>query len=287
MKILLFGHKGMLGSDLMWQLGTKHEITGMDMAEIDIKSAIACKNAINEIGPDIIINAAAYTNVDACEQAKEECFAVNAEAVKNIAEVCGPKNIRIIHFSTDYVFDGKGSEPYKEDHPVSPINVYGESKLAGEQYLQKLSRNYILIRTAWLYGRNGKNFVKTILEKASTTNKLEVVDDQIGSPTYTKDLASAVNLLIDRDITGIFHITNRGSCSWFEFAVKILQTAGVTGVQVVPIKSDKLTRPAKRPNYSVLSIKKLVEMTGKAMQPWQLALQDYLKTTRHQESLNK
>ena len=144
-----------------------------------------CKKAIKENAPDIVINAAAYTDVDGCEKAKDECFTVNAEAVKNIAEACREKNIRIIHFSTDYVFDGNSNEPYKEDCPCNPINVYGASKLAGERYLQKLSDNYILIRTEWLYGKNGKNFVRTILEKAQTSNKLEVVDDQIGSPTYT------------------------------------------------------------------------------------------------------
>jgi dTDP-4-dehydrorhamnose reductase len=277
MKILLLGHKGMLGSDLFLNLAGKHEITGLDKDEIDIASWSECKKAIKEDAPDIVINAAAYTDVDGCEKAKDECFTVNAEAVKNIAEACREKNIRIIHFSTDYVFDGNNNEPYKEDCLCNPINVYGASKLAGEHYLQKLSDNYIIIRTEWLYGKNGKNFVRTILEKAQTINKLEVVDDQIGSPTYTKDLASAVSLLIERNITGIFHITNRGSCSWFQFTEKILQEAGIKGVQVLPIKSGSLRRPAKRPHYSVLSMQKFIQATGKIMQPWQLALQDYLK----------
>ena len=168
-----------------------------------------------------------------------------------------------------------------EDHPCNPINAYGASKLAGERYLQDLAEKYILIRTAWLYGKNGKNFVKTILEKAKAKNKLEVVDDQIGSPTYTKDLAAAVSLLIDRKITGIFHITNRGSCSWYQFALKILKEGGLAELDVTPIKSDKLVRDAVRPAYSVLSMKKFTEATGKIMQPWQLALQDYLKNVKH------
>ena len=260
----------------------KHEIIGLDKDEIDITSMSACEKAIKENAPDIVINAAAYTDVDGCESAKDECFAVNAGAVKNIAESCREKNIRIIHFSTDYVFDGESNEPYKEDHPCNPINVYGASKLAGENYLQSFTNNYIIIRTEWLYGKNGKNFVRTILEKAKTTNKLEVVDDQIGSPTYTRDLAAAVDLLIERNITGIFHITNRGSCSWFQFARKILQEAGITEVQVLPIKSEKLQRQAKRPPYSVLSMQKFIAATGKTMQPWQLALQDYLQDMRYQ-----
>jgi dTDP-4-dehydrorhamnose reductase len=280
MKILLLGHKGMLGSDLLFQLSSKHDVIGLDKDEIDIASALECKKAIEASVPDLVINAAGYTNVDGCEEAKEECHAVNAEAVKNIANACRKKNVRIIHFSTDYVFDGKATTPYKEDNESSPINVYGASKLAGERYLRDLSDNYILIRTAWLYGKNGKNFVRTILEKSETVKQLEVVDDQIGSPTYTRDLAAAVDLLVDRNITGVFHITNRGSCSWFQFAVRILQEAGIKEVKVVPIKSSKLTRPAKRPQYSVLSMQKFIQTTGKTMQPWQLALQDYLKNVQ-------
>jgi len=281
MKILLLGHRGMLGSDLLLNLVGKHEITGLDKDEIDITSLSECEKAIKENAPDIVINAAAYTDVDGCEKAKDECFNVNAEAVKNIAEACREKKIRIIHFSTDYVFDGNSNEPYKEDALCNPINVYGASKLAGERYLQTLSGNYILIRTEWLYGKNGNNFVRTILGKAQTTNKLEVVDDQIGSPTYTKDLVAAVSLLVERNITGIFHITNRGSCSWFQFTEKILQEAGIKGVQVLPIKSGALRRPAKRPHYSVLSMQKFIQTTGKIMQPWQLGLQDYLKDMKY------
>lgn len=280
MKILLLGHKGMLGSDLLAKLSTDHEVVGMDKEEIDIVSASECKAAIKEIEPNIVINAAAYTNVDGCETAKDECFAVNAEAVKNIAEACRNKNIHIIHFSTDYVFDGTARQPYKEDHPYNPINTYGDSKLAGERYLQSLSDNYILIRTAWLYGVKGKNFVQAILDKAKTTNKLTVVDDQTGSPTYSKDLAAAVDILIEKKAKGIFHVTNRGSCSWYQFAVKILRESGLDNIEVTPIKSDQLQRPAKRPSYSVLSMQRFVETTGKTMQPWQLALQDYLESVK-------
>jgi len=279
---LLLGHKGMLGSDLLLKLSAEHEVIGMDKEEIDIVSASECKGAIKETEPDIVINAAAYTNVDGCETAKDECFAVNAEAVKNIAGACRDKNIRIIHFSTDYVFDGTAKQPYREDDQCNPINTYGESKLAGERYLQSLTDNYVLIRTSWLYGIKGKNFVQTILEKVKTTKKLTVVDDQTGSPTYTKDLAAAVDLLIKQNAKGIFHITNRGSCSWFQFAVKILQEAGIHGIDITPIKSDQLHRLAMRPAYSVLSMRKFIQTTGKAVQPWQLGLQDYLESSKLQ-----
>ncbi len=294
MKIMLLGHKGMLGSDLLTKLSGKHDVVGMDKEEIDIVSAEECRNAIREIEPDIVINAAAYTNVDGCETDKEGCFAVNAEAVKNIAEACRDKKIRIIHFSTDYVFDGTAREPYKEDASCNPINVYGESKLAGERCLQSLSDHYLLIRTSWLFGTKGKNFVQSILEKAKAKNfindamakanavpdgpsTISVIDDQIGSPTYTKDLAAAVALLIEKNAQGIFHVTNRGSCTWHQFAVKILKEAGFDNVGVDPIKSADLKRPALRPAYSILSIQKFIQTTGKTTQPWQLALQDYLQ----------
>jgi dTDP-4-dehydrorhamnose reductase len=280
MKILLLGHKGMLGTDLLTRMRLHHDVVGMDKEEIDITSAGECAQAIEDTAPQIVINASAYTNVDGCETAKEECFAVNAEALKNIAMACHRKNIRIIHFSTDYVFNGTGSAPYKEDDDCDPINTYGASKLAGERYLQTLAQNYIIIRTAWLYGANGKNFVRTILEKAKTTPRLTVVDDQLGSPTHTKDLAAAVDILIEKNAQGIFHVTNRGSCSWYQFAVKILQEAGIDDVEVSPIKSDQLARLAKRPAYSVLSMQKFIQITGKATQPWQLALKDYLESVK-------
>ncbi len=280
MKILLLGHKGMLGADLLTQMSLHHDVVGMDQEEIDITCAADCVKSIEETAPQIIINAAAYTNVDGCETAKEECFAVNAEAVKNIATACRSKNIRIIHFSTDYVFNGNGISPYREDENCDPINTYGASKLAGEKYLQSLAQNYIIIRTAWLYGANGKNFVRTILEKAKTTPRLTVVDDQFGSPTHTKDLAAAVDHLIEKNAQGIFHVTNRGSCSWYQFAVKILQEAGMDDVEVSPIKSDQLVRAAKRPPNSVMSMQKFIATTGKAMQPWQLGLKDYMESMR-------
>lgn len=287
----------MLGSDLFLKLSPEHSVVGMDKEEIDIASPVECQNAIEETNPDIIINAAAYTNVDGCETAKEECFAVNAEAVKNIAEACRNKKICIVHFSTDYVFDGTAREPYKEETSCNPINVYGESKLAGENYLRSLSENYLLIRTSWLYGLKGKNFVQTILEKArakdyidetmaranvtaESASTLSVVDDQVGSPTFTKDLAAAVALLIEKNARGIFHITNRGSCSWHQFAVRILLESGYENIKVIPIKSSELQRPALRPAYSILSMQKFVQTTGKTTQPWQLALQDYLKSSR-------
>jgi len=277
MKVLLLGHKGMLGSDLLAQFKYRHEIIGMDQEEINITSASECRKAIDDVQPQLVINAAAFTNVDACETAKEECFGVNAEAVKNIAEACRGKNITVIHYSTDYVFDGNGSRPYLEEDPCNPINTYGASKLAGEQHLNTLTDNFIIIRTAWLYGAHGKNFVQAILDRARSTGKLTVVDDQTGSPTCTRDLAAATELLVDKNARGIFHVTNRGSCTWYDFARKILQEARLEKVELLPMKTGDLQRAAKRPAYSVLGMQKFITTTGKTMQPWQLAFQDYYK----------
>ncbi len=277
MKILLLGHKGMLGSDLASQFKYRHEVIGMDKDEIDITRASECRNAITDVAPQLVINAAAYTNVDGCETAKEECFAVNAEAVKNIAEACRERNIPVVHYSTDYVFDGNGSRPYTEDDPVNPINSYGASKLTGEHYLRQLTDDYLIIRTAWLYGAKGKNFVEAILDRARTTGRLTVVDDQTGSPTCTRDLAAATELLVDKKVRGIFHVTNRGFCTWYDFARKILKEAHLDAVELLPIKTGDLQRAAKRPAYSVLGMQKFVTATGKTMQPWQLAFSDYFQ----------
>ena len=267
----------MLGCDLLAQFKYRHEVVGMDRDEIDITCADECQKAIEDTKPQMVVNAAAFTNVDGCEAAREECFLVNAEAVKNIAEACRDKNIPVIQFSTDYVFDGTGSRPYEEEEPCNPINVYGASKLAGENHLRTITDNYILIRTAWLYGAGGKNFVQAILDKAKATKKLTVVDDQTGSPTCTRDLAAAVELLIDKNARGVFHVTNRGSCTWFEFAKKIVKEARIEGVEILPMKSSELQRAALRPAYSVLGLQKFIAATGKTMQPWQLAFSDYYR----------
>ena len=274
MRILILGHRGMLGSDLFLSLGTSHDVTGKDMDDFDITSPVACHDIISEARPEIIINAAAYTDVDGCESNRQKCFSVNADGIKNVALAC--KGIKVVHFSTDYVFDGRKEMPYVEDDLCHPVNIYGRSKLEGELFLRTFSDNFLLIRTAWLYGINGRNFVKTIAEKASTSKTIDVVDDQIGSPTYTWDLAAAVQLLIEGHHRGFFHVTNSGYCSWYEFAVKILEYTGIKDVEVRPIRSGRLRRPADRPLYSVLSCEKFQKVTGKIMAQWQVALHDYI-----------
>jgi dTDP-4-dehydrorhamnose reductase len=276
MNILVLGYKGMLGSDLMAKFGD-HTLAGKDVDDFDITSAADCRDVIEECRPDMVINAAAFTDVDGCETREETAFAVNADGVKNVALACRKGNIRIIHFSTDYVFDGTGERPYREDDPCNPINAYGRSKLQGELYLREFSSNYTLVRTSWLYGRHGKNFVKAILHRAKNGQPLEVVTDQVGSPTFTPDLAGAVKVLAEGGHTGTFNVTNRGSCSWYDFARRILDLSGFEGLEMKPITSDVLERRAMRPKNSVLSGEKFAAATGKTLRFWQIALRDYLE----------
>ncbi|MGE5790914.1 MAG: dTDP-4-dehydrorhamnose reductase [Syntrophaceae bacterium] len=281
MRILVMGHKGMLGSDLMAVLGRDHEVSGVDVGEFDITSAADCLRVIGEFDPAVVVNAAAYTDVDGCETNREACFAVNAEGVRNVALACRDRGAKVVHYSTDYVFDGTKMEPYLEDDPCRPINAYGASKRKGEEHLIETVENHLLIRTAWLYGRQGKNFVKAILAKAKEEGVLRVVDDQVGSPTCSHDLAQATKILIELDCRGTYHVTNRGVCSWYQFAQRILEFAQVSGVTVEPIKSHELDRKAARPAYSVLSNRKFMDATKKTMRPWQVALNDYLTGQSH------
>jgi dTDP-4-dehydrorhamnose reductase len=271
----------MLGSDLFLRLSACHEVICRSTADFNIASAVACQEVISEVRPEIVINAAAYTDVDGCEINGEKCFSVNAAGVKNIVHAC--KDMKVVHFSTDYVFDGRKGIPYLEDDLCQPLNAYGRSKLEGESFLRALSRNFLLIRTSWLYGTRGRNFVRTIMEKAGTSKKIEVVDDQVGSPTYSCDLVAAVQTLIEGHHAGVFHLTNSGYCSWYEFAVKILEYTGMGDVEVRPIKSEQLGRPAIRPPYSVLDCGKFQRATGGTMRDWRVALHDYIARTSEEK----
>jgi dTDP-4-dehydrorhamnose reductase len=277
MKILLLGHKGMLGSDLYSYLGNFHAVIGMDKEEIDITSYAECEKVCDKVMPEIVINAAAYTDVDGCETNMEKAFAVNSWAVMNLAKLCRENHIKLVHFSTDYVFDGNINIPYKEDDRERAINVYGNSKSVGEKLLRDNVYKYLIIRTSWLYGKNGKNFVKSILEKAKAGEEISVVCDQIGVPTYTKDLAFAVNVLLSLKKTGTYHVTNSESCTWHNFARVILYDAGFADKEITAIASSQLDREAQRPLYSVLNNEKFELATGYRMRNWRKALQNYLE----------
>lgn len=273
MKVLITGANGQLGTDLKAVLAGKHEVFPFDL-ELDVTDSFAVEEKLREILPEVVIHAAAYTDVDGAENDPESAYRVNAQGTQNVALACQKIGAAMVYISTDYVFDGTKGAPYLEfDHP-NPLNVYGMSKLAGEIYTTTLLDRFYLIRTAWLYGRSGKNFVKAILKLAEEKKELSVVDDQIGSPTYSFDLAEVIAALIETGWYGFYHAANAGSCSWREFALEILQAVGREGVRVKSISTAELGRPAPRPPYSVLKNQAL-EMRGIKMRHFRKALQDY------------
>ena len=280
-RILVIGAKGMLGRDLVEVLRSSSrndEVVGWDFEDIDIREEQRTIAKIESICPEIVINAAAFTDVDGCESNEEKVFTINAEGMRHIALGALRCRAKVVYFSTDYVFDGKKRGPYLENDPPNPLNVYGRSKWKGEQYVQELVENSLIIRTQWLYGRYGNNFVTSILRQAREKRVLSIVNDQIGSPTYTADLSKAISVLIQFDVKGIFHVANSDLCTWYTFGQAILKLAGIVGVKIIPISSKELGRPAIRPSYSVLSTQKLKKETGMTLRPWSEALKDYLQS---------
>jgi len=279
--ILVIGARGMLGRDLMGILQSSlpnDGVIGWDIEEIDIRKEEETVTKIEKLRPEIVIHIAAYTDVDGCELDEEKAFAVNAEGTKHVALAASRCRAKVVYLSTDYVFDGNRREPYLESDLPHPLNVYGLSKLKGEQYVQEWVKDFLIIRTQWLYGRYGKNFVASILRQAREKEILSIVNDQIGSPTCTADLAKAISVLIQFNGQGIFHVASSDLCSWYTFGQAILKLSGKDKVRVIPVSSQELGRPAVRPFYSVLNCQKLRKETGLTLPPWSEALKDYLAT---------
>jgi dTDP-4-dehydrorhamnose reductase len=272
----------MLGKDLTALLRSSWhaEIFAWDIEEIDIRVEKETIAKIGALHPEVVFHLAAFTQVDACESEVEKAFAVNAEGTKHVALGAARCGAKVVFLSTDYVFDGEKKVPYREDDPPGPLNVYGQSKWRGEQYLQRLTEDALIVRTQWLYGRSGSNFVTAILRQAKEREELQIVADQTGSPTYTVDLARALSALTRQDLRGVFHVANSGSCTWYEFGRTILQLAGRNEVRVVPVTSEEFHRPARRPSFSVLSCQKLKERAGLTLRPWEEALEEYLVSLR-------
>jgi dTDP-4-dehydrorhamnose reductase len=284
LKILVTGAKGMLGSDLVSILGSKkeYELIGATRSDFDITDHFQTTQFLRENKPHIVVHTASYTKVDDCEKNREMAFNVNAKGAENVASGCKNINAKLIYISTDYIFNGNKNEPYVEDDRPEPLNVYGDSKLGGEQAVQNILNAFMIIRTSWLFGKKGNNFVSTILKQADVVKPpyhLSIVDDQVGSPTYTIDLSYAIEKLIAYNATGVFNITNSGYCSWYQFAQKILEYAGKKGVKVVPIQSGQLNRPARRPSYSILDCSKFKIIANYTTRHWEEALKDYLQNT--------
>lgn len=271
--ILVVGANGMLGRDLMALLGDRAR--GVDIDGIDITDLQSTERVVRALHPSVVVNCAAYTDVDGCETNIETAMQVNGEGVAHLAMATRMIGARLVHISSDYVFDGAKGSPYLEDDPTHPLNVYGESKLAGELNAA-FNPDHIIVRTQWLYGLHGKNFVETMLRLACERDELAVVDDQIGSPTWTVDLARAIIALIDHNCSGIYHAANAGYCSWNEFARAIFAETALD-VSVKAMSTEQLNRPARRPLYSTLDCGKIERDAGFRPQSWRDALRSYLK----------
>lgn len=277
MKVLVTGAKGQLGTDLMNELAKRGiEGIGVDVEEMDITDAEACRRVIQASGADAVIHCAAYTAVDAAEDNVELCRRINGEGTRNVAQACKEADVKLMYISTDYVFDGQGTRPWEPDDERHPLNVYGQTKYEGELAVEELSDKYFIVRIAWVFGVAGKNFIKTMLRLGKERGAVSVVDDQVGSPTYTYDLARLLVDMIQTDKYGRYHATNEGLCSWYEFAKEIFRQAGMD-VPVTPVSSSEFPAKATRPSNSRMSKEKLSDNGFERLPAWQDALGRFLK----------
>jgi len=299
MKIIVTGSSGMLGVDLCHILSNDHEIVGVDIKsgprapghgprakgpvsrtiDADITNHGKIEKIVLTEKPDIIIHAAAWTDVDGCELDESKAAKINVTGTEVITEAAYKIRSPLIYISTDFVFNGENKTPYKEGDKPDPISVYGLSKYKGETAIKSKLKNYLIVRTSWLFGKNGNNFIKAILKKSENEKVINVVNDQEGSPTYTKDLSYALKKLIELgSFNGgnIFHVSNSGTCTWYDYAVEIIEFAGKRGVKIEPTSSVKLARPANRPHYSVLDNSKFEKVTAYNMPHWKDAFKRYM-----------
>ncbi len=277
MKILVTGARGMLASDLIPILRKGSEVIAPAEEDLDITRKEIVYSILEESSPDIVINCAAYTQVDKAEEERDKAYLVNGIGVQNIALACQDKGVPLCHISTDYVFDGTKAGPYTPFDNTNPINIYGESKLAGEKYIQWIMNRFYIIRTSWLYGKAGNNFVATMLRLAKEKPEIRVVKDQTGSPTNTVSLSIAIEKLISTGSYGIYHFTDKtqSGISWFDFAEEIFHQSGFK-TRVVPIATAEFPRPARRPANSVLDTSLYSLVTGHETKDWREALKEYL-----------
>ncbi|MBF0565221.1 MAG: dTDP-4-dehydrorhamnose reductase [Nitrospirae bacterium] len=277
MKVLVLGGGGMLASDLVAVLSETHDCYGATINEVDITDLNSINAGLDRYRPEVVVNCAAYTQVDKAETDRETALLVNGIGVQNLGLACNARQMPLCHISTDYVFDGLKDSPYTPFDCPKPVNFYGESKLAGEKYLQWAAKRFYIIRTSWLYGHHGPNFVKTILRLASNSSELRVVDDQRGSPTWTVSLSYGIKAVIESGKPGIYHITDEtdGTLTWYGFASEIVRQAGLNS-RVIPISTSEYPTPAKRPRYSVLDMSSTCLSTGFKPVKWQEALERYV-----------
>lgn len=276
MKVLVTGANGQLGYDVIKRLDSEGiDCLGTDVDSLDITNEEQVKEFISEYNPDVVIHCAAYTAVDKAEDEKELCYSVNVLGTKYIAEACKEVDAKIVYISTDYVFDGEGDQPFEVTDKPNPINYYGQTKYEGELEVQNILEKYFIVRISWVFGSNGNNFVKTMLRLGKEKDEISVVADQIGSPTYTYDLATLLVEMIETDKYGIYHATNDGYCSWYEFACEIFKQAGID-IKVNPINTEDYPSRAKRPMNSRLYKDKTRSMFTYKLQGWDSALRGFL-----------
>lgn len=277
MRVFVTGSKGQLGHDLLNEMAKrKIDAVGADIEEMDITDAEQVERVLKNAGADAVIHCAAYTAVDAAEDNPELCAKINGQGTEHIARVCAELDIPMMYISTDYVFNGQGERPWEPDDPREPLNVYGETKCQGELAVEKWMKKYFIVRIAWVFGISGKNFIRTMLRLGREHGKVSVVNDQIGSPTYTYDLARLLVDMIQTDRYGRYHATNEGQCSWYEFAVEIFRQADMD-VTVTPVTSEAFGAKAKRPMNSRMNRDKLDAAGFNRLPSWQDALSRYLK----------
>ncbi|WP_242221185.1 dTDP-4-dehydrorhamnose reductase [Bacillus cereus group sp. BfR-BA-01380] len=278
-KIVITGAKGQLGRQFSKDfLSSSYEVYSLGKNEMNVVNYEEVCSVLEELSPSIIIHCAAYTKVDLAEINKDEVFFVNATGTRNIAIAAEKIKAKLIYISTDYVFNGRKGTEYNEFDPPSPINVYGASKYVGENFVQEFHTRYFIIRTSWLYGKYGKNFVETMLNLAKVNRSIRIVNDQYGSPTYAKDLVNCVRRLMGTDLYGIYHVSNEGVCSRYEFAKKIFSLANID-IQVIPVSADEFKTMASRPTYSALQHTMLQLHDICYMRSWEEALKDYIEKT--------
>jgi len=278
MRVLVVGSRGMLGTDLVGALEPLGEAAGLDLPELDITIPEQCRSAIAELRPAVVLNAAALTDVDYCESHSQEAFRINAEGAGNLARAAAHAGAHFVHYSTDYVFDGRSPEAFREEDNPAPLSVYGRSKLRGEELVRSLCPEGLILRTSWLFGPHGRNFIRTIVSAARRGRRLRVVDDQRGSPSYTRDLAAYTRRLVECQCQGIYHVTNAGSCTWYELALNVLTWAGLEGTEVEAVTTAEFPRPAPRPANSVLAGARLQKEGFPPLRHWTAAAEEYVRT---------
>jgi dTDP-4-dehydrorhamnose reductase len=283
MTVLLTGAKGMLAADVLRLMPAETTIIETDIEELDITDVDAVMAFCKECAPNMILNCAAYTAVDAAETNDAAAYAVNETGPRVLAEVCAHCDIPLVHISTDFVFFGDGKRPMREDDQTAPQGIYALSKRAGEVAIEKSGCSFLTVRTSWLYGAAGNNFPDTMLKLAAERDRVTVVNDQTGSPTYSPDLAEALWKLIEAGARGYIHFSNSGACTWYDFAVETIQLGKEYGIlpadktlEIAPVTSEEFVRPAPRPAYSVMGTEKYTKTTGLTPRTWQAGLREYI-----------